>query len=246
MPWSVGPTTSAAVIVPLIFAGPAGQACVPAGSVAEVRAQERADPAVDVALPEVDVRLRARRPRGPRSGARSSISSRCASSRLELALGARSRPPGPPRSPVSLSRTSLSAAGYRRRGHHARDRHDRDRGCELNALAAHACTSVGRVQFGRYALPASGQRFTGTPRSARPLRRAAGAARRGRRPRRSPRAPSRRRVGDPLRRGHVALVARAGDRQHRQLEREQLVPDRLEHALAGGAQQQRQRRPGPG
>ena len=40
-----------------------------------------------------------------------------------------------------------------------------------------------------------------------------------------------------LRRARVALVAAARDREHGELEREQLVPDRLEHALPGGAQQ---------
>ena len=47
--------------------------------------------------------------------------------------------------------------------------------------------------------------------------------------------------GHPLGRRRVALVARSRDRQQRQLAAEQLVPDRLEHALARGPQEQRER-----
>ena len=44
-------------------------------------------------------------------------------------------------------------------------------------------------------------------------------------------------VGDLLRGARVALVAAARDGQERQLEREQVGPDRFEHALSGRAQQ---------
>ena len=51
------------------------------------------------------------------------------------------------------------------------------------------------------------------------------------------RASARRRVGEPLGRCGVALVASARDRQQGQLELEQLVPDRIQHSLARAAQE---------
>ena len=47
--------------------------------------------------------------------------------------------------------------------------------------------------------------------------------------------------GDPSRSAAVALVARAGERQHRHVEHLQPAPDRLHRPLAGGPQQHRQR-----
>src|SRR5215210_3152282 len=47
--------------------------------------------------------------------------------------------------------------------------------------------------------------------------------------------------GDPLRRAGVAVIAGARDRQQRWLQRAQLVPDRLEHALPGRAQEESER-----
>jgi hypothetical protein len=54
-------------------------------------------------------------------------------------------------------------------------------------------------------------------------------------------ASVRRRVGDAPRRRYVALVARARDGEQRQLEANELVPNRLEHALAGGPKEHGER-----
>ena len=131
----------------------------------------------------------------------------------------------------------LAAAGNGRGGHHARDRHHGHDGRELDAPLLHA--DLRRTGAVRCTRPAP-RWFRNSAISSRhllgplELRGVAGVLD-------DRRAPVRRHRGDPLRGRRVALVAGAGDREQRQLERAQLVPDRLEHALARGAQQQRER-----